>query len=196
MERKIPLNHYELVYLIEYVKNSWLVKGGLATLSTVLVHLFGAWDIALLSLVTLIALDLIAKLVRMSYDYGGFTKAIKGGHIRSRVMREKSMYKFLRYALTLAAGNQIAKVVEYGTAGIVVTISGIPISFAIRSFFILYICISEIISIIETLIGVNGDDLEALKDVITGQKRSLFDRLIDLIINKIDERLFTHNKEE
>lgn len=196
MERKIPLNQHDLVYLIESIKNSWLVKGSLAFLSTMLVHLFGAWDITLMSLVTLMVLDLIAKMVRMSYENGGFLKAIREGRIKSRIAREKSVYKAIRYALIVASGQQIARIFDHSTLGVAITISGIPIGFAIKTFFILNICLSEVISIIETLMGVDGDDLEDLKNTMTSTKKSIIDKVIDLFLRKIDERIFSKKEDK
>lgn len=187
------------IELIEYIGDSWIVKGCVAFGSSFCLHFFGDWNIAMTSLFTLFTLDFVAKVIDLSRKNGGFIKAVRLGEIRSRIMREKTMYKLVRYAILLSSGNQIANVIEHVVGENQITVYGIPIALGVRTFFILYMCVSELFSILETLIDAGGEDLKPLKEGMESGKKRILDKLLDSLLDSISERLnikSTNNKED
>lgn len=191
------MKHVEITKVVEYIKNSWVVKGILSIFSAILFQLFGAWNQMLAALATLLVLDFVAKMVLLSFKHGGFFNAVREKAIRSKTMRSKTMYKVVRYAITLAAGNQVANALGYIVGHNVITLYGICVIDITRSFLVIWLCICELISIIETLVGVDGDELAPVEEALKDNRRKLLDvlidSLIDKIMNKIDRK---HNKEE
>ena len=190
------MTHYQIIELVDSLKHSWVVKGFLTAISMVWLHLFGAWNIAFSSLLTLLLLDFIAKMLKVSFNNGGFIEAIKRGKIRSKIFRDKTMYKIVRYLITLAAGNQIANILAATIAANAFTIYGVCIITIVRMFFISYICICEVISIIETLIGVDGDDLKPVANYMEDTRTRLFDRILDRLMDQLIKKLDISNKED
>lgn len=177
------------IELIEYIGDSWIVKGCVAFAGSLWLHFFGDWNMAMTSLFTLFSLDFVAKVIALSKKNDGFINAVRQGEIRSRIMREKTMYKLVRYAVLLSAGNQIANVISYIIGDNEITIYGIPIVLGVRTFFILYMCVSELFSILETLIDAGGDDLKPLKGTMESGRKRLVDKFLDSLLETISKKL-------
>ena len=70
----------ERIELIEYVGDSWIVKGCVAFAGSLWLHFFGDWNIAMTSLFTLFSLDFVAKVIALSKKNDGFINAVKRGN--------------------------------------------------------------------------------------------------------------------
>lgn len=80
------------IELIECIGDSWIVKGCVAFASSLWLHFFGDWNLAMTSLFTLFSLDFIAKVIALSKKNDGFINAVKrGGNPKSNYERENDV---------------------------------------------------------------------------------------------------------
>jgi hypothetical protein len=135
-------------------------------------------------------LDLIAKIYKISKKSGGFIKAIKKGKIRSKIMGEMTMFKVVKYAITLAAANQLSTFVHVAQGASQATVFGIPIDVGIRAFFIGLLCLAEFTSILETIVDAgDSEELEGVTKAIKESKDTFFERLIKKVIDQILDKV-------
>lgn len=98
-----------------------------------------------------VGLDLLTKIVQLSYGSGGFFKAIQSQRLNSKTMFQKAFIKIIAYfTLTVVAYQS-----KY-----IVSIEAVPILFSTIIYSILFLV--EAHSIIENLIGAGCDDLKPL----------------------------------
>lgn len=124
-----------------------------ASLGAAFTHLLGAPDAAFQAFVTLLVLDLAARLYKQSQKAGGFLAAIRTGKISSSTLRAKTLRKVGFYTLLLGAAHQVSQ-----TLPPTITLAGAPVHELFRTIVITYAALGEMISIVETLVE-NGDDV-------------------------------------
>lgn len=135
-----------LKHIYEGIINHWLtgiVLGCFAYLVKPTAAFYALW--------IAVGFDLLTKIVALSYQAGGFLKAIKTQHLNSQTMFRKAFVKVLAYfTLTVIAYQS-----KY-----IVAIEAVPILFSTIIYSILFLV--EVHSIIENLIGAGCDDLKPL----------------------------------
>lgn len=98
-----------------------------------------------------VGLDLLTKIVQLSYGSGGFIKAIQTQRLNSKTMFQKAFVKIIAYfTLTVVAYQS-----KY-----IIAIEVVPILFSTIIYSILFLV--EVHSIIENLIAAGCDDLKPL----------------------------------
>lgn len=169
---------------LHYMQDSIFVKGLLSIFSTIFIALFGTPDLAFQAFVTLLIIDLVTKAVKIVYDSGGIKRALTTKNLNSHVASRRTLYKMFRYFVILACANQLGMMIPKG-----VEYMGYSVQFLIRVASYIYVGWSEIISIFETLVGIDGHDVEVLAKATKSAKRRVLDRILDRILDMLEERL-------
>ena len=133
-------------HIYEGIANNWLtglVLGFFAYLVQPTAAFYALW--------VAVALDLLTKIVALSYGSGGFFRAIQCQNLNSQTMFRKAFVKILAYfTLTVIAYQS-----KY-----IVAIEAVPILFNTIIYSILFLV--EVHSIIENLIAAGCEDLKPL----------------------------------
>ncbi|MCK9324482.1 MAG: phage holin family protein [Bacteroidales bacterium] len=136
----------QLKGIYEGIVSNWLaglVVGFLAYLIQPTAAFYALW--------VAVGLDLLTKIVALSYGSGGFIRAIKCQNLNSHTMFRKAFVKILAYfTLTVVAYQS-----KY-----IIAIEAVPILFSTIIYSILFLV--EVHSIIENLIAAGCDDLKPL----------------------------------
>ena len=98
-----------------------------------------------------VGLDMLTKLVALSYGSGGFLAAVKTQRLNSKTMFQKAFVKIIAYFTLTVIAYQSRYIVD---------IEAVPILFSTIIYSILFLV--EVHSIIENLIGAGCEDLKPL----------------------------------
>lgn len=170
--------------VLTMLESSVLMKGLLSIITWLFIAIFGPLDIIFKAFAMLVSLDLISKITKICYDNGGLIRAIKTRKFKSGLAGRRTLYKVIRYSLTLGGWNLIGWMIPDG-----IIIYGYPVRYMIRIISYIYIGWCELVSIGENLVGVDGGDLEPMVDGTKNIPKRLIDRIVDALLDRIEERI-------
>lgn len=98
-----------------------------------------------------VGLDMLTKIIQLSYGSGGFLTAIRTQRLNSKTMFQKAFVKIIAYFTLTVIAYQSRYIVD---------IEAVPILFSTIIYSILFLV--EVHSIIENLIGAGCEDLKPL----------------------------------
>lgn len=127
--------------------------------SSVILYLFGRFDVAILGLVIMMALDFLTKLRMLSKKAGGLRQARRTGLYSSRIAYRKTFNKIFRYTIILIFGNLLSYMVPSSWA-----YQGFFFGDVIRYYIWLQVGVIEFSSVLENLDCVENKEQASLKD--------------------------------
>lgn len=130
-----------------------------------------------------VGLDMLTKIVALSYGCGGFIAAVRSQRLNSQTMFRKALIKILAYfTLTVVAYQS-----RY-----VVAIEAVPILFSTIIYCILFLV--EVHSIIENLIAAGCDDLKPLLMRFENEKKRAIEGTGNIVSDVVQTRSGEANK--